>query len=237
MPERIRRIHVPQGTHGSPHSFYRYVPAPESRLYPEEVNRSYDRPSPVQHMEEAIYEPARSSQKPRRYEGTAPRSTMANKENSFESSSSRSQRSAQRRRYERSHPNDGIVPPWEAPHPIHQRSGDNTMFAAEEYVYSPGIPSNVEGGRREDEHNDGVDLRPRRRTESFPAEYYAHYEGDWAGDDLFQAMEEPMQRGPSQQRTSYRWDRQRDSELGDFEAGAEYARSCMSFHSLFFVTL
>jgi hypothetical protein len=160
---------------------------------------------------------------------------MSTREDSFGSAVS-SQRS-QRRRVERA--NLGSVPaaPWDAPHVIHPRAGDETIVVTERFVYKP--KKQMEEQRREDErlsrsikvseeaskyyHDDWAqDQELPRRSFKLNEEATSYYHDDWAREDPIHVPDFKEER---RQRTSvpgrYRRDCTQDS-LWDSESTDYY---------------
>ena len=164
---------------------------------------------------------------------TVPRKPLS-KQSSFEDhateDSKRSVEARQRRRRERNSPTSLGIPPWEQPHVIHPRDGDEVIVVTERYEYRPKKKLEVlaEEERRTQEYVDRAAFyvhpdSPGRRVQSQPEPgYFSHeeaakyYHDDWSRAD---PGREQRQREPQR---GYRRERHHDSELGDSEASYDY---------------
>jgi hypothetical protein len=155
------------------------------------------------------------------------------KQSSFEDrdieSSKRSVEARQRRRRERNSPTSPSIPPWEQPHVIHPRDGDEVIVVTERYEYRPKKkPEVAEEERRTQEYVDRAAfyVRPdslERRGQSQPDPGYfsrdeaaKYYHDDWSrAEPGWEQRQREPQRG-------YRRERHQDSELGDSEASYDH---------------
>ena len=219
---------------------YRYVHGPAASIQADPAETSYPRRIPVHFVEEDIYESAPPSRASHNVHEEAPWQSVPLREYSIDeretASSSRSQEAAQRRRRERSLPNDGIeppLPPWQQPHIIHPRPGDETIVVTERYVYRPRKASQVEEERRIQERVDKIMLDGRRRTTEFAAEDEAskYYHDDWAHEESARRNESIRRRVPRQR--GYRREMHQDSELADSEDSLDFVRTGMRADELY----
>lgn len=217
---------------------YQYVQAPAASTQNDPLERTHPRRVPIHFVEDDVYESAAPARAPNNiHREPSHQTTVPIREYSFEereSGPSRSQESSQRRRRERLILNDRIeppLPPWEGPHVIHPRPGDEAVVVTERYVYRPRNLPPVEEERRMQERVDKIMLGARSRTAEYTTEEEAsrYYHDDWAREEPVGRSEPVRRREP--RRRGYRREVHQDSELAGSEDSLDYARIGVSQHS------
>ena len=146
---------------------------------------------------------------------------MGDRENSFDTVSSlRSSESRRRRRVERAHPNIAPAAPWNAPHVIHPRSGDEKIVVTERFVYRP--KKQAEEQRRQQEYDDKAYYTSQDDAAHAEEEASRYYHENWSRDEPDYVREEPPRRGPDQGR--YLRNELFDSEVVESES-SDYFRA------------
>jgi hypothetical protein len=225
MPEIPRpRRREPNGKSSVP--LYQNTSVSDPRLHSEDRHRRYGRRCHAQYMgEDAMHDHAGSQVESTAQDGGRSSPTTSNRDNSFDFSSSRSRTSAQRRRQERANPEMRSVSQEREQNAVLSQLGGESSFVTDPYVYHARMPSNSEEDRQQYEHFHSANLEPQRSTNRFPTQDYAYYQDNWAKDNYFLPVEEPIQ---SRHRSPHRYgDYFQIFELSDSEPSIDHVKPSM----------
>ena len=178
------------------------------------------RPPTFSSYEESLYKRAPSAKASHTNRVYILEQGMGDRENSGDNVSSlRSSKSRRRCRVEQEHPDIEASAPWNAPHVIHPRPGDEAIVVTERFVYRPN--KETEEQRRQKEYIDKAYYKSEDNTAQAEEEASRYYHDDWSREETVYVRGEPSRRRQGRYRRDEIYDMQ-EAEPGSndyFRAG------------------